>query len=450
MKLPKDNCNMKLNKIIIDNFSCFKHFDMTFPDGISLIIGRNGAGKTSLLKAVVYAMHFMFTTDKNMGEDILSAGNPDLHMTSMDYDEFFRDSKSALPSSDANIHGDLNFINVNIKWDMYRRSTAGSAVYPSRYRDAYSQFMSQVKSKNYFPVLAYYSDSFPHKETNVSAFARDQIYSYDNTLRNFGYYQWDKENACYSIWAWRLVNDFFKKAGGGGDDDYSVRELNFVEECLKNFSKDRGQNVADSFSVTNIFFEVREDRTAYLWLHFADGNETKFDNLPAGYRRLFSIVIDLACRIFILNQGQVLDPSGIVIIDEVDLHLHPSLAAEVVSRFKTLFSHIQFIFTSHNPIVISGIKQEDGHNAIFRLVKGGTSPHRSDDLYGIDYNTIVTDVMGVDNEAEEVEFLKDSIKRLLKSGATEVADVRIQELKKLISEERFNVLMKNIYKEINL
>lgn len=51
---------MKYKKLTIDNFLCFSHFEMCFASGVSVVIGRNGAGKTSLIRALVYSLYFMF------------------------------------------------------------------------------------------------------------------------------------------------------------------------------------------------------------------------------------------------------------------------------------------------------------------------------------------------------------------------------------------------------
>lgn len=67
-----------VSKLSIDNFLCFDHFDIQFAPSVSIIIGRNGAGKTTLIRAMVYSLYFMFTNDRSMGDDFLSAGNPDL------------------------------------------------------------------------------------------------------------------------------------------------------------------------------------------------------------------------------------------------------------------------------------------------------------------------------------------------------------------------------------
>ena len=84
---------MYLNKIKISNFTCFKDFEVEFSPRTTLVIGKNGAGKSSLIRALVYTMNFLFTNDNKMGNGkYLSAGNPDLKMSSISQDEFYRDS----------------------------------------------------------------------------------------------------------------------------------------------------------------------------------------------------------------------------------------------------------------------------------------------------------------------------------------------------------------------
>lgn len=100
---------MLYQKLIIDNFLCFDHFEMQFAPRVSVIIGRNGAGKTSLIRAMVYSLYFMFTNDRSMGDDFLSAGNPDLKMRSIRFDEFHRNKSTDDAAADANFHGEIEF-----------------------------------------------------------------------------------------------------------------------------------------------------------------------------------------------------------------------------------------------------------------------------------------------------------------------------------------------------
>ena len=198
---------MKLKRLVIDNFRCFKHFDIKFAPDVSIIIGKNGAGKTSLISGIVYSLYFMFTNDRSAGNDFLSAGNPDLKMKSPRHSEFYRNSAGD-KIEDVNLHGEMELDGQMLYWDMYRPATPGSALYPSKYKEAYQQFIRQYRKSGHLPLIAYFSDSFPHRKTNLSSFAKEESGKGEQTLRNFGYYQWDNELACTTIWKLRLTNAF--------------------------------------------------------------------------------------------------------------------------------------------------------------------------------------------------------------------------------------------------
>lgn len=91
-----------------------------------------------------------------MGDDFLSAGNPDLKMKSIKYDEFHRRKDSEDVTADANFHGQITFQGENIEWDMYRRSTSGSSLNPSRYKPAYQHLMQLYRKYDELPLLAYF------------------------------------------------------------------------------------------------------------------------------------------------------------------------------------------------------------------------------------------------------------------------------------------------------
>ena len=130
-------------------------------------------------------------------------------------------------------------------------------------------------------------------------------------------------------------------------------------------------------------------------LKFKNGMESDFDTLPAGYRRAFSIAFDIANRAFLLNCN--CNPDGVVLIDEIDLHLHPSLAQEILERLQKTFPRIQFIVSTHSPLVLSNFKQDETDNNVYRLTRDdnfGTSIQKINYSFGIDYNTLLTDLMG--------------------------------------------------------
>lgn len=439
---------MLYHKLSIDNFLCFDHFDIQFAPGVSIIIGRNGAGKTTLIRAMVYSLYFMFTNDRSMGDDFLSAGNPDLKMKSIKYDEFHRRKESEDVTADANFHGQITFQGENIEWDMYRRSTSGSSLNPSRYKPAYQHLMQLYRKYNELPLLAYFSDSFPHTLTNISSFAKQQMAANGKTLRNFGYYQWDNETACVEIWQRRLLNSMAKlKQLDDDTDTFTRNEVAFITKKLTQFSLVLNSDICDTaFEIDRLFYLFDEEQKPELWLRLKSEQEIKFDRLPAGYKRLYSIVLDLAYRAYLLNRRVDVEPTGLVMIDEIDLHLHPSLETEIVKRFTQTFPKLQFIMTSHSPLIVNNLSPDEKQNKIFRLVAGEKQPHELPDLFGIDYDDVLLDWMGGTPRNEELEFLQMAIKRAVQMENTQLFNMRRKELEKMLGEKKASQLI-NKWKE---
>lgn len=83
--------------------------------------------------------------------------------------------------------------------------------------------------------------------------------------------------------------------------------------------------------------------------------------LSAGYQSTIAWVADLLGQVT-LEVGRVLQPdeiSGIVLIDEIDLHLHPQWQASLVPSLRVIFPKVQFIATTHSPMVLPGLRQDE-------------------------------------------------------------------------------------------
>lgn len=92
----------------------------------------------------------------------------------------------------------------------------------------------------------------------------------------------------------------------------------------------------------------------------ADGTVVPFELLSDGYRNVIKIILDIATRMCILNphqQGDALkNTPGVVIIDELDLSLHPTWQKRIVEVLKKLFPKIQFICATHSPFIIQSLE----------------------------------------------------------------------------------------------
>jgi Predicted ATP-binding protein involved in virulence len=82
------------------------------------------------------------------------------------------------------------------------------------------------------------------------------------------------------------------------------------------------------------------------------------DQLSDGERSFLAILSDLVRRLSLANPDlkDPLEGAGVVLIDELELHLHPKWQREVVEKLRTAFPHIQFIATTHSPFIIQSLR----------------------------------------------------------------------------------------------
>lgn len=436
---------MILKKIKIRNFRCFKNFEMDFSAGMTVLIGKNGAGKTSLLNAIRYGLSVFFSNDSKMGDDLLILGNPDLKVISTNPTDFYRERTADMPSADLSIGMEASFNDVSLQWEYYKRSTSGASLFTRKYQEAYRRMMDEYHRSNQLPLFVFYSDSFPHIGTKVSDFARTAIKNQESIIRNFAYYKWSSEVACTSIWQNRFINSLLKVLSLNDGANDAMREVEYVKNKLKHFSKSINTLGTDNNEyLIEGFFPLVDDDKLFLYLHLQNGKDVMFDNLPAGYNRLFSIAFDLAYRLFILRKDNEDEPHGIVIIDEVDLHLHPTLEQEVIERLRRAFPTIQFIVSTHSPLVLSNLKTKNSDNMIFKMEENDEHPKEMPDMYGIDYSSAVYDFMETPYADSDVHEEVEAIIRLERRGKHELAIKRKEELKEMVSEAQFNKLIEMI------
>ena len=151
----------------------------------------------------------------------------------------------------------------------------------------------------------------------------------------------------------------------------------------------------------------------------------------------------MAYRLYILRKTNEEDPKGIAIIDEIDLHLHPSLEQEVLARLKKNISKysIYCIYTFSNGTL--NLKVKDTGNMIYRMQADEDTPNALPNLYGVDYSAAVYDFMGTPYADNEVKEEIEAILRLSRRGKPELVEKKKEELKSMVSEEQYiNIISK--------
>ena len=419
------------------------------------MFGKNGAGKSTLIHAIHKAMSFVFkrNTKEEQGFD-LTLGFPELRVEQYLKTDGIRDERTGFLHPYIDIEANASFQDVQLEWNMYA-STSTFSLQPSKYSTAHEHVIKVINDTNVLPFFAYYSDSFPHIPKPKSITQQQQ------GLRNLGYLDWNQESACSEIWisrykkVWDLWNradrnvkdeenflrncDSLLQQGIISKDEYD-EDVQLHQEKLAR-AKDEKQKYNDevtsiksslirfskgdaNYEVTDIFLSPYEEDG--LCLEVRQGNNTPFHFLPAGYKRMYYIVLDIAYRSYVLNKNT--NPEGIAIIDEIDLHLHPELEQVVLGRFMETFPNLQFIVSTHSPLVLTGLETKNRENVILRMEPDTNAPEILHDIHGIDYNLMLEENMGVQKRKPQIQALFDKAWQLVGDKNIPGAKAVVQEL----------------------
>jgi predicted ATP-binding protein involved in virulence len=165
------------------------------------------------------------------------------------------------------------------------------------------------------------------------------------------------------------------------------------------------------------FSDLRVRRSPLRMTVTKQGQELIVNQLSDGEKGLLAMVGDLARRLAIANPGladPVLEGSGIVLIDEIELHLHPAWQRKVIPALKDTFRNCQFIVTTHSPQIISEVKPE-GIYILERTDDGIVAMH-PESSYGRDSNRILEDLMDTPERPQEIKESLLELFRLIARG----------------------------------
>jgi predicted ATPase len=198
------------------------------------------------------------------------------------------------------------------------------------------------------------------------------------------------------------------------------------DQKLLEFEKNLGINnsigeikeLPNSFQITmleKMFFDLLE-KNVEIKIEGSDvsfnekGTQLSFDQLSEGYKSILIFVSDLLYR---LNKnapnGQAIsDLKGVVLIDEVDLHLHPKWQRVIIGKLRLLFPNVQFMFTTHSPTIIQGASEDAIIFRVYRNKEDGktriSDPYYRRDLDHLMINTLLTSpLFGLDDSRMNTE-----------------------------------------------
>ena len=387
---------MKLKKISITNYRCFGKVDIDFDEHTTLIVGKNGTGKTAILDAVAVAVStFLLGIDGGVSRSI---SKDDARYEFHDLDGTV-DPQHQFPVSIESIGDCLD--NHDVKWVRSLNSESGNTTIKEARqltnisKDAQKRIMTGDKSL-ILPLISYYGTGRLYAQKKE----KKNIKSLTEFKRQVGYVDCmaaESNEKLMLNWFQIQTLKSLQEQQRTGKVEKSLL-LKTVEFAIcKCFERISGSKNAD------IVFDLDTHR---LVLNFVStvGSLQKFamDEMSDGYKNTLSMIGDIAYRMAVLNPmlgDKVLEETtGVVVIDEIDLHLHPQWQQTIISDLNTIFPKIQFIVSSHAPAVINSVAREQ-----IRILDNGEIYMPAAQTYGRDANSILREVMKVAERPTDIK-----------------------------------------------
>lgn len=427
-----------MRDITIKNFRCYEEKSIEFRRGVNLLIGDNSVGKTSLLYACNLVMNAFFSGYSDENTVWISADKNDFRNTGI-MEQFieiiFHPGEWDFPVISTPI-GESYSLDINEDLKIEKKSKKNSRNlktglitlrnYASNMK-LWSHIILKDKSIqqiNSLPVYACFTTEDIHSTLKLN---QNKFKTYIQKP-SFGYYGCFDCGGLLECWIKRLL--VLKEAQRGNEEINSVR--NAIMEALG----PNGCNI-----ISDIDIRHNEGKVYFI---FVDGRESESALLSDGYRRLVNIVIDIAFRCALLNKSMFGDQCykhthGTVIIDEIDEHLHPALQVRVLKALQDTFPKIQFIVSTHAPLVMSSVeprKDEKGNdiNVVYKLeYSDGKYSHKELNIYGMDASTIIETYMGQPSRDLKVNTDIKTILELIDKGDIQTARKLLKELEQNIA-----------------
>lgn len=334
----------RLKNIQITNYKKYDSLSLNFGGESMLIIGENGSGKTTVLDAIATMLGGYLQAFKDIpASERHSINKADIKIDIHDRDDNITVEYKIPVCVNGNLHVNTQEVNIS----RFRRSlTSAKTELLKTQNEPLYKLVRNLENMNekIYPILSYHGTGRLWEQEYKKSSKMEKLTRYD------GYK--DSLNAKSN---YRNFISWFEKQEKNA---FNLRKEIPVLEAVR-------ATVKKMISIlTGKKVELFIYREGDLEIKFV--NETfreRVSNLSDGYRNIIGIVSDIAYRMAILNPTLGLEvvekTPGIVIIDEIDLHLHPKWQKQIIGLLKTLFPKVQFIATTHSPFIIQSMRSEE-------------------------------------------------------------------------------------------
>lgn len=396
--------SLRIEMLSLDDYRGFRKANIVFSDSASTIfIGNNGSGKSSILDALATSLSWL---SRRISDE---------------------QSRGYKPSQD-DINNDGSYAVLVPRVRYYGRSTEWTIVekrkgHPSSQPPNYVELNKIIRAQQRefaskdipinLPVLVYYPVNrifldVPKRVKKKHNF--EPLETYDDALvaggRDFRlFFEWFRERE-------NLENELIRD-----QKDYLDRELQAIKKAVRNFT-----GLED--------LRIRRFPKQRM-MAVKDGKKLSVQQLSDGEKCLLALAGDLARRLALANpeMEDPLEGCGVVLIDEIELHLHPGWQRQIVQKLEATFPNCQFILTTHSPIVLSQVSRES-----IRILENFEVIENQAPVEGREVNSILADVMDVPIFPDQTRDALDQVEELVEKEDYTEARKRLEKLAEKLGE----------------
>jgi len=328
----------RIDSMTLKNFRCFEERTIEFAPQFNVLIGDNQTGKTTVVDALAFALSSMlwvFYRGRGAQDEQVAFRTNDVRLETVPTEGFPRLD----PQYPVEVRCDGLAAGKPAPWG--RAVPESGRVENPFLGKPFSAKLLALRDEPIWPLIARYSASRYRGEPTATA--GDAM---PNVPREYGYAQCldaEPSEALFLQWIKRVQFMVDQEKRAMPILDAAKRAVSqCVEEC------------------ESMKYRAVEDR---LSIDLPKGKVLPFDTLSAGIRGMVAMVVDMVWRCMQLNQDlgadAVRQTPGVVLIDEIDLHLHPKWQRRVVDDLKRAFPKVQFIATTHSPFIIQSLDADE-------------------------------------------------------------------------------------------
>ena len=397
--------SLHLKSLKLRNFKGIAELHLAFDESLTLLAGVNGVGKTSVMQALVAAVTHMWHQHPphyyppfGFPENVARVGTSGTEIT----------LELVVPD-----HPPIKSI-----WTLQGTglSFTGS-----------SGKLSQVDAELSLPLIVHYEQNrvavSPDGWWNVPVSSEKNWHSSLRTTVS--------SPSEFKVWFFEKEADESQEVRERRNPKYEDPELAAVRGLLRRldgFTAVRSRKPPDS-----------GERTLFLE---KDGANIPFDSLSGGEQAFFLLAADLARRLMIAFPGTpAAEASGIVCIDEIELHLHPAWQRRILRTLMETFPACQFVVSTHSPQVIGGVEARHvrlltpGENGVRKVSQPLASKGR-------DSNYVLTGILDTPERDDDVSHLFAEFDRLTDVGELEEAERVLSSLDEAVEGQSSGVAIR--------